>query len=193
MVSRRLILAPLAGLLLCLPAAAHAQSTFTERTRDLAFSVGYIFEGSAYFAEPNRNSAHSAGLMVRTFYDKYVAEQFAVGVFAQSAFTDFPRYTTDSGALMIEGGFSFKARFLANEKVALKPGFNLGYRHYFADDDFVAGGGLGLNVGLEAQYDYGAPWLPYLELGFISQPTGGNDSTDITYDPIVYIQIGLAF
>jgi hypothetical protein len=190
LIHRRLVLILLG--ILFLPSVGLAQSTLKERSRDFGISVGYIFEGSAYFAEDDEYSAHTGGPMLRLFYDKFVAEQFAVGLYSHTVPTDFPRYTTETGALLAELGFAFKARFFPGEKLAVKPGLNVGYRYYFADDDYVAGDALGLNVSLELQYDMGASYLPYIETGFLSQPWGGNEYTDITYSPIMYVQVGLA-
>jgi len=191
LIHRRLVLI-LFGILF-LPSVGLAQSTLKERSRDFGISVGYIFEGSAYFAEPDRYSAHTAGPMIRAFYDSFLMERFAVGLYAQAALSDFPRYTTEEGTILVELGFSAKPRFLVGEKMALKPGLNVGYRTYLADDEYVQSDGLGLNLGLELQYDIGASYLPFLEVGFISQPWGGNDETDITFDPITYVQLGIAF
>ena len=177
--------------MLVIPSGAAAQSAFTARTRDFGISAGLLFEGSAYFAEPDAYSAHTEAVMVRVFYDQFIMDQLAFGVFGQAALTDFPRYTTDSGATLIEAGFSIKPRFFIGEKVAMKPGLNVGYRVYQAEDDFVAGDGLGLNLGVEFQYDMGAAFLPFGEIGFLSQPWGGSDDTDITYDPIMYLQVGI--
>lgn len=179
--------------LLLIPSGLTAQNPLMERSRDFGISAGYLFEGSAYFAEADEYSAHSAGPMLRIFYDSYLMERFAVGLYSQAAFTDLPRYTTDSGALMVEAGFSFKPRFFVGENMALKPGLNVGYRYYLADDEYVESDGLGLNFGVELQYDRSMAVLPFLEVGFLSQPWGGNDDTDITYDPIVYLQAGVAF
>ena len=178
---------------LLFPSGLTAQDSLMERTRDFGISAGYIFEGSAYFAEDDEYSAHAAGPMIRVFYDSFIMERFAVGLYAQALLTDFPRYTYDSGATMIEVGFSMKPKFRVGENMAMKPGLNVGYRNYLADDDYVASDGLGLNLGVELQYDRKASYLPFLEVGFLSQPWGGNDDTDITYDPIVYVQVGVAF
>ena len=178
---------------LLLPSGLNAQNSLAERTHDFGISAGYIFEGSAYFAEDEEYTAHTAGLMIRAFWDQFIMEQFGVGLFVQGALTDFPRYTTDSGAVLLEAGFSLKPRFFLGEKMAVKPGLNVGYRTYLADDEYAEGDGLGLNLGIELQYDLAASLLPFLEVGFLSQPWGGNDETDITYDPIIYFQLGIAF
>jgi hypothetical protein len=99
-------------LLLPVPGTLAGQENFTARSHDFGLSAGFLFEGSAYFAE--------------------------------------------------------------------------------ADDEFVAGDGLGLNLGVEFQYDMGFAFMPFAEVGFLSQPWGGNEDTDITYDPILYPQIGIA-
>jgi hypothetical protein len=191
MVRFRFILSSIV-LLLLVPGTLAGQETFPARTHDFGLSAGFLFEGSAYFAEADEYSAHTEAVMVRIFYDRFIMEQLAFGVFGQTALTDFPRYTTDSGATLIEAGFSIKPRFFIGEKMAVKPGLNVGYRLYEADEEFVAGDGLGLNLGVEFQYDMGMAFLPFGEIGFLSQPWGGNEDTDITYDPILYLQVGIA-
>ena len=188
---RRCTLTLLSTLLL-VPVGASAQEAFTARTHDFGISAGYLFEGSAYFAEYDEYSAHEAGFMARLFYDRFITEKLSFGLYGHAALTDFYRYSEESGSTLLEAGFSMKPRFFIGEKMALKPGLNVGYRYYLTSDDFLSSDGLGLNFSLELQYDRGASILPFGEIGFLAQPWGGNDSTDITYGPILYVQIGIA-
>lgn len=178
--------------LLLVPLSASAQETFTTRTHDFGISAGYMFEGSAYFAEFDEYSALEAGFMARVFYDRFIMEKLSFGLYGHAVLTDFYRYSEESGSTLLEAGFTMKPRFFIGEKMALKPGLNVGYRYFLTQDDYLESDGLGLNFSLELQYDRGASILPFAEVGFLAQPWGGNDDTDITFDPVLYVQIGIA-
>jgi len=70
----------------------------------------------------------------------------------------------------------------------LKPGAYFGYRSYGGD----AGTGLGINGSLAFEYQLNKV-KPFLDLGIMSQPAGGNDATDFTYSPVFQALVGVTF
>jgi len=190
MTGRRWIPVIACALVLLTATAAAAQQDFNTRKRDLGLELGVLFEGEAYFAEPDKYSAHSSGVMIRAFYDYYVAEKLSVGLFGHFVPTEFPRYDT---ATLYEIGVSVKPRFMATPTIAVKPGLNIGQRMYTSDTEITDMTGLGLNFSLEFQFDIQKNFIPVGEFGFLAQPAGGNDITDVTYDPIFYLAGGVVF
>jgi hypothetical protein len=96
---------------------------------------------------------------------------------------------------MFEIGGSIKPRFpLADGSVVIKPGLNIGYRMYSSDSDVMdETKSMGLNVSVEVQFDAKSVVVPYFEIGFLSQPVGGNKVTDVTFPPFIYFGGGVAF
>ena len=178
------------SLLFLVSSTVTAQRNFINRHHDLGIAMGVLFEGEAYFAYPNKYSAHSSAMMFRVFYDYYLMEKLSVGVYGNFAPTEFPRYDV---ATMYEFGVTLKPRFMVSPVIAVKPGLNLGYRMYSSGTDIVDMDGLGLNFSCEVQYDIEKTIIPFAEIGFISQPAGGNDITDVTYDPVFYLLGGVVF
>jgi hypothetical protein len=103
---------------------------------------------------------------------------------------------SDMEATMFEIGGSIKPRFpLADGSMVVKPGLNIGYRFYSSDFQVVEDSkGLGIDVSVEFQFDVNNIFVPYFELGFLSQPVGGtHGETDITFSPVIYFGGGVAF
>lgn len=97
---------------------------------------------------------------------------------------------------MFEIGGSFKPRFpIGDGSIVIKPSLNIGYRFYSSDIQVVNDSqGLGINGGVELQFDVKTPFVPYIEIGALSQPVGGtHGETDIAFGPIFYIGGGIAF
>ena len=54
--------------------------------------------------------------------------------------------------------------------------------------------GLAVNLSVEFQYHLAnSPAIPFLDIGFLSQPTGGNSDADVTWAPIFYLNVGAAY
>ena len=180
---------------------------------EYGISAGALFPGSIWLDMVSDNVVNSASPMFRAFADVRVADYFAMGVYANVALITLDHlesYPTVSipgdykNATAYEFGAVFKVPLRVGEKLELVPGFNVGYRRIsskFVSESFVTYGGikettgdvngLGLNASLELRYLTGGPVSPYLEFGFLSQPTGGNKLTFLTFPPIVYLVGGI--
>ena len=102
----------------------------------------------------------------------------------------YESYSADGS--FIEFGIAFKPKFMVSPTVAIKPGLNIGYRKMETDESSYDAEGLGLNASVEIQFQVKG-MLFFIEPGFLSQPAGGNDNTDITFGPIGYINVGVCF
>jgi hypothetical protein len=134
-----------------------------------------------------------AGFLGRIFYDAYIMDKLAVGAYINISPVSVDNSNT--GATMFEIGGSIKPRFpLADGAAVIKPGLNIGYRIYSSDSDVMdETKAMGLNVSVEVQFDAHQIFAPYFEIGFLSEPVGGNKATDVTFPPFIYFGGGIAF
>ena len=181
----RISLAVLALFPLCI-SASHAQGEKNE----FGVSVGMLTAGEYYVAEFDMYQGTSSGLMLHAFYDHFVATHFGLGVFFSFSRPELNFF--EEPASYTEVGFALKPRFFLGDIVTLKPGLNLGYRvvnESFIEDPII---GLGIDLTTEIQFNIAQAFKPYLDLGFITQPAGGNEDSDITFGPTFNARIGLA-
>ena len=170
---------------LLVPAAASANE---ESDLDVSVSATYVLEGdNLYVAEADEFFYVGDGVLLKGEAIRYLpafSRRFGVGVFLQAGYLWYDGYEEIA---MVEAGPAFSWR-LQVEPFVVVPTLYFGYRHY-GDD---AGDGLGINVSLQARYPRGR-YTPFLDVGFLTQPTGGNDDTDITFSPVFTLGAGLSF
>jgi hypothetical protein len=134
-----------------------------------------------------------AGLLLRVFYDEFVMEKLGVGLYTN--FSPMSAQGTSTGMTMIEFGGAIKPRFpIAEGKAVLKIGLNIGYRMVSSDlqamDKIDA---MGLNLTVEVQFATSSNLAPFIEMGFLAQPVGGNVDYTVQFPPIIYFGGGVAF
>ena len=132
------------------------------------------------------------GWIINTAFDAVVAEKFSMGGYLFYSGTSEAESGEDLSANIMSIGGTLKGRFALQGGTQLRPGVILAYQLTTGDafDDVT-----GLNVGftLEAAFplkDYNAI---VAEIGFSSQPTGGNSDADVTWAPIFYLTVGYEF
>ncbi len=161
---------------------------------EYGFSVGILSGGDVYIAELDENFDLESGVSILGFYDFFITPGFAVGVNGNIAFPYLS--LIDENVTFYELALALKPKFSLSDKVSYKPGFNLGYRVVTSDELSDTGGaiqGLGLNLTNELQFHISESFTPFLDVGFISQPAGGNDDFNATFSPLIVIRAGLAF
>jgi hypothetical protein len=162
------------------------------RTGECGVTAGLWLSGDISLSE-YADFSKKTGFLLRVFYDAYVAEKFAVGAYVN--FSPMSSDYSNIGATLFEIGFALKPRFpIADGAATIKPGLNIGYRLISSDipasDEVNA---MAINVSCEVQFDAKQGFVPYFEIGFLAQPVGGNDLTDVTFAPIIYFGGGVAF
>ena len=159
------------------------------KNNDFSISVGYMFEGEVYLWESDFYGSVGETLLLRMEFDHYFAamgNRFGVGAYYTYGGPWYDGYETVS---MHEIGALLKARFSASEKLLIKPGAYFGFRAYGGD----AGTGLGINGSVAFEYQFNGKVRPFMDLGILTQPAGGNEATDITYSPVFQINFGVTF
>lgn len=122
-------------------------------------------------------------------FDAGVAPKLTIGAFLFVA-----RSQTGEGgefSLATIGG-TIKGRFTFGDGLQLRPGMHVGYQTISPDEeDSAIGFDIGAVVELAIPSSGNREWL--VEVGFISQPVGGNDDYDLAFGPIFFIAGGIGF
>ena len=130
-----------------------------------------------------------AGPLLIATADALLSNRLAAGAYALVAFSG----AYDEAATIFDLGLTLKARFPVRS-AEIRVGPVLAYQRISVDVSSVDDSS-GLNIG--AVFEVLFPLTSTLngigELGFISQPTGGNDDTDVTFAPILYVAAGVGF
>ena len=186
-------------LLLFIFVAAKAADAFEKTKFEFGLAPGLLFSGDVYISLLGGNVTQKSNFLLRSYIDAYVIPQIAFGIYAnysnlnlENDLEIFGQEIKKSGTSIIGVGASIKPKFIISQKVAIKPGFSVGHRQFFGDNDFSKWKGLGLNGSCEIQYLLSDQLILFGETGFLYQPYGGNEDTDVTFDPIFYLVFGIA-
>jgi hypothetical protein len=132
------------------------------------------------------------GWIVNTAFDAMVAEKLSMGgYFFYSGITEAESGESLGANVMSIGG-TLKGRFALRGGTQLRPGVIFAYQITTGDafDDIN-----GLNVGFtfEAAFPLKDFNAIVAEIGFTSQPSGGNEDVNVTWAPIFYLTVGYEF
>ncbi|MEM8506588.1 MAG: hypothetical protein AAF717_02110 [Bacteroidota bacterium] len=154
------------------------------------FSLGILGGGELYIAEFDQFFDLESGLSLLGFYDFFLTDKFALGGNVNIAFPS--QEFLGETITFYELALALKVKFELSPTLSYKPGFNLGYR-LIASDDLDTIQGLGLNLTNELQLDISESFKPFVDMGFITQPAGGNDDFNTTFSPLLVLRIGIVF
>jgi hypothetical protein len=158
-----------------------------EQSWNWNFKGGILFPGT--ITVEGFDADTEMGWTANTAFDAMVAEKFSMGGFFSYSGTTEAESGESYGANIMSIGGSFKGRFKLRGGTQLRPGLILAYQMTTGDafDDLS-----GLNVGFT--FEAAFPLKKYnaiiAELGFMSQPAGGNSDVDVTWAPIFYLTVG---
>jgi hypothetical protein len=147
-------------------------------------TAGALMSGDVYI---DGHHAHSdAGILLQGTVDSLIASGFSVGLYGLHANSEVKN--SDVGVYSLGG--TLKKQFGDSSGPQFRLGLELGYQVL---DPEKGHGMKGLNVGAQAEatLPVGARMNLLLQLGFISQPAGGNDDVELTFGPILYLAAGL--
>jgi hypothetical protein len=168
------------------------ESFFKNKTSDYGLAVGAWLGGEVYLEYYDVDINKETSILLQGFADFYLIEKLAMGVYVNYSSASFEE--TDETATIYEFGISIKPRFiLSGGSLAIKPGIQLGYRGESVDikgaDDVK---GFGVNLSIEFQFNIHSNIAPFGIIGFLSQPAGGSDDTNVTFAPIFYVGGGIS-
>ncbi len=155
---------------------------------ETSIAIIYWMGGSISLGDLGVETDKDAGLMFKYTWDNVSPDGSSFGFFFQYAPSVTLSLVEGSGTMM-EYGATFKTTLQSESDMVMKAGLNIGYRTITASgiDDIE---GLGLNASLRMIPQNKDSKL-YFDVGFLTQPTGGNDLTEVTFGPIIYLGAGL--
>ena len=167
---------------------------------EFGIAPGMLFSGDIYVSLHGGNVKQNSNYLIRSYADAFIIPRLAFGVYfnysslnLEKDVTVFGETIKKSGTPIWEIGGAIKPRFVLNEKITVKPGFNIGHRRFSGDSKFTKWKGLAMNASCEFQYSISEKMRIISETGFLYQPYGGNVDTDITFDPMFYMVFGIGF
>jgi len=186
-------IAALAGVLLA-PVAALAQSpepvANPQEQLGLSLVGGLALPGTIDYSSPSRSFDTKVGFVARAAGDAMIVPKLSLGAYALFGSTSFEGGT---GATIWGFGLTIKGHFRI-QSIQLRGGLAVAFQLESAD---VAGAetskGFGIAPVLEAAIPIASTLNLLVHASFISQPAGGNSSSDVTWAPIVYFAAGLEF
>jgi hypothetical protein len=148
--------------------------------------AGLLTGGDVYIDGHHADS--DAGFMLQGTWDSLIAAGFSVGLYGLLASSE----VKNDEVRLYSLGATLKKGFGDRAGMQFRLGLNLGYQILSPDDGHST---KGLNVGGQAEValPIGSRLNLLAQLGFISQPAGGNDDADVTFAPILYVGAGLEF
>ena len=157
---------------------------------EFGVKLGMIFEGEVYMDPPDQYFDTDAGFMFALRADAVVTPKMSAGVFLHQISN-----ATGAGDEMTTTaiGGSLKVRLTMSPDLQLRPGLTIGYNMICGDAFQEDATGLELGAFLEAALHLQDGHMVTGELGFVSQPAGGNSDIDMTYGPTFYLLAGYAF
>jgi len=155
---------------------------------------GGAYLGGEYYVEP-KMPYHwyetDLGLFSGLELEAILARSFSAGFFVHSVFTSSGRF--DGDITIMTMGLTLKGRIDLGS-VELRPGAALGYQISAIEDsnlDNVTGFSPGAMVQVAYPLQNGHAVVG--EVGFITQPIGGNDQIDLTFGLHFYLALGYEF
>lgn len=154
-------------------------------------SLNYHFESeeTAYFDPPDRFSGLGSAIALRGSAEFPWGEHFIGGPYLQ-IIPSMEVYRFDVSPIVFELGLMIGPRFpVSNHEIRVTG--QIGYRKVSSDSDFVDSDGLATNLNIEFLFNRENSISPKVALGFLAQPTGGNDEVFFSFSPYWYIGGGV--
>lgn len=166
-----------------------------EQKWDFTFKGGLVMPGGVTIDPPGRDFDTGMGWLVNAYYDAVVAPKLSVGAFLMLAGSSVTVLGDDYGVTITTLGATMKGRFTLSNGMQLRPGLAVGYQMINTDAP-SSDGTKGLDVG--GIFEVVKPFANSKnalvgELGFFTQPSGGNSDVDVTFGPIFYFAFGYQF
>lgn len=168
---------------------ANAQETQTEKEYEIGASVKYWMAGDIYFID---DVEKEGGVVLNAYADYNIVPKFAVGAYFNYG-PNFSVEESEESGKFSEIGMQLKVRILAGS-IKICPALQIGYRSIKVEDiKELKTDGFGVNMNLDIVIPTKGKLAIVPSIGFLSQPVGGNDIGDVTWAPIMFLGVGIAF
>jgi hypothetical protein len=156
---------------------------------NLNFKGGVLLPGTVYIAEFDVDVGTEMGWIANLTYDAMVGEKISMGGYFFYSGTTAEESSETVNVMSIGG--TLKGRFVLQGGIQIRPGIIVAYQIASGAFDDVKG----LNLGFTGEVAFPLQNMRAIvaELGFTSQPTGGNPDSDVTWSPIFYLMLGYEF
>lgn len=158
------------------------------RSWGLSGKVGILLPGTVNIDPPGEDADSDSGLLLVAKADGFLMPKFSVGGQLLMAFSSLD---ADEGVDVTVTNFGgvLKAHF-GSPQFTFAPGLALSYQTISGSDiDTIKGFSPGAFV--ELLFPIGPTVRGDGEIGFISQPSGGNEDVDVKFGPIFYLAFGV--
>jgi hypothetical protein len=165
-----------------------------EQKWNFTFKGGLLMPGSVTIDPPGWDFDTGAGWLFNANFDAMVAPKLSFGGFLMLSGPSVTLLGDDYGVTVTTLGATIKGRFNLQNGMQLRPGLAIGYQMTSSDayTDNVKGLGIGGIFEVVKPLANSKNALVG-ELGFITQPSGGNSDVDVTFGPIFYLAFGYEF
>jgi hypothetical protein len=129
--------------------------------------------------------------LLKVELDGILVEKLSMGVFAMYNSFSVENFNKTANYWILAG--TIKPRFTLDNGSQIRPAMVIGY-NYIKNDDMDENSD-GLNVGFQLELTFplqDSKWI-VTEIGFFSQPVGGDPTYKLTFPPIFYIAAGIEF
>jgi len=182
--------------LLCmvLVAVTISAGSAQEQKWNFTFKGGLLLPGGVTIDPPGWSFDTGAGWLVNGYFDAIVAPKLAIGAFRMLAVPSVTVLGDDYGVTVTTLGATMKGRFTLQNGMQLRPGLAIGYQMISTDAVDEGTNGLGIGGLFEVVKPLANSKNALVgEVGFITQPSGGNEDSDVTFGPIFYLAFGYQF
>jgi hypothetical protein len=161
---------------------------------NFTFKGGLLMPGGVTVDPPGRDFDTGSGWLLNAYFDGMVAPKLSIGAFLLLSGPSVTVLGDDYGVTITTLGATVKGRFTLQNGMQLRPGLAIGYQ--MTSSDAYSDNVNGLDVG--GLFEVAKPLAGGRnalvgEIGFITQPSGGNSDADVTWGPIFYLLFGYEF
>jgi hypothetical protein len=151
-------------------------------------ALGVVFPGTVN-SDPGGDHDTKTGFLVQGALDYYVVPRLSTGLFLQ--YQSVGLVYSGETASVLGVGAAIKARFAIADAIALRPGLSIGYQHGSWSGSTGTTSGLGVGAMVEGVFPLGRSVNGLVQVGFTTQPSGGNKDITLTWAPIFFLAAGV--
>lgn len=177
-----------------MPALAHAETLTDDSTKAasglaprqsfaLSAKAGVLTSSEVYVDDVSFDS--DVGPLMVAKVDTFIVPRASLGLQGILAFPSL----ADEGVTLLNAGATLKLQYeLGN--VRLRPGLALSYQR-MSSEYFDAVEGFSPGAFVELALPFAEQAAGIVEVGFLSQPNGGNEDSSVTFGPTWYLAFGV--
>jgi hypothetical protein len=166
-------------------------------SQEMPSSYSVNFKGGLFMTGPGKPNYGGnkfdlkVSPLIKADLDGILVPKLSMGLFL--LYTPMKAKDYDKNSNLFSVGMTIKPRFTLGDVAQIRPGIAIGYNHIKNDDMDDPSNGLNIGFQIEVSKMIQENLGIVGELGFVSQPVGGDGNYDLTFPPIFYICFGVEF